>query len=556
MPDPLMSLADAIKSEPRLPVWLIHIWQRLQGQRLGLILGAGVSIDAGCPSWDKLIRQLARRARGHGKTLKAHKKSGFQPTYITQILYLLHQEKVRRNPPRVPIRFESYQIDSTWREIVYNELYRDNANLSFAEISAKHPYLNALGELICKARFAVNFNFDDIVDEAVITITGRRGSEPPEIMYHPKIETRRNAPVIYHINGYIPRVRRQRRSEKLVFTEDAFADVLISPTSHEAEFIMSRFATTTFLLLGTSLNDNSLKNMLRGGMKRSPANHHYIVYWDDPSSPRSDEEKRQIFNVNLEVYNLISIFMTTAQIAGLIQLLNQPDDGVFETELLKLANVKPRRRYYLVGSIVAGKSTNLEALRCFSTFEEWSERPPEKMYQDHETLTADERKAINDWLYSQLREKNDRMRRAGVGIHIMDRGYLDLFAFSKTPEENLTKIDEIRARVCNINGPLESGQIIFVRANEKTLSDRQARRGQLRGKKKEGQIDYDGAKLARQSQILEAIYHPSAASKFDTSEVQSDVTSRCMARAILMDAYEPFDFEGRIDVLKANGGNV
>jgi hypothetical protein len=52
------ALADAIKSEPRLPIWLIHIWQRLHRRKLGLILGAGVSIDAGCPTWDALVKQL------------------------------------------------------------------------------------------------------------------------------------------------------------------------------------------------------------------------------------------------------------------------------------------------------------------------------------------------------------------------------------------------------------------------------------------------------------------------------------------------------------------
>ena len=140
MPDFVLTLRDAIKCESRLPIWLIHIWQRLQRQRLGLILGAGVSFDAGCPSWETLIKRLVRRARGHAKTMHAHKKAGLQPTYLTQILYLLHQEHMRRNPPAIPIRFELYQIDSTWREIVHTELYKDNSTLSIADLAKKHPY--------------------------------------------------------------------------------------------------------------------------------------------------------------------------------------------------------------------------------------------------------------------------------------------------------------------------------------------------------------------------------------------------------------------------------
>jgi hypothetical protein len=209
---------------------------------------------------------------------------------------------------------------------------------------------------------------------------------------------------------------------------------------------MSRFATTTFLLLGTSLNDNSLKNMLRAGMKRSPANHHYIVYWENPVSPRGVEEQKHIFDVNLEVYNLISIFLNTQQIHEMISLLNEEDMVLFESALLQISTHNTRRKYYLVGSVVAGKSSNLELLRCFATFEEWSGRPPEKMYQDHKTLTAADREEIDRWLYSQLRTKNDRMRHTGVGIHIMDRAYLDLCAFSERPAENVSKLNDLRGR--------------------------------------------------------------------------------------------------------------
>jgi hypothetical protein len=552
MPRTLKALEDATTAQPQIPVWLTHIWQRLARRKLGLILGAGVSIDAGCPTWHGLVKRLTDRVPSIGSTIDAHRKAGLQETYITQILYSVHQEATKAAASPIPQKFEQYQVDSTWMEIVHEELYKDIVKLSFDEIAKKHSYLLALGQLACRTALTVNFNFDDLVDEAAIDFARRRNREQPEVISRPKIETRLNAPVIYHINGFLPREPRRRRSEHLVFTEDAFADVLISPTTHDSDFLMSRFASTTFLLFGTSLNDNSLKNMLRAGMKRSPANHHYIVYWEDPKSPRSVEEQRHIFEVNLSVYNLISIFLSTAQIVEMVDLLNEEDEAVFETDLLKFSTLKTRRRYYLVGSVVAGKSTTLEALRCFATFEEWSGRPPEKMYQDHKTLTPADRAEIDDWLYNQLREKNDHMRRVGVGIHIMDRGYLDLCAFSETPDENLKKLDQLRNRVHGVSGPLESGQVIFLQADEEALSERQAKRGKLRGAAKH--IDYDGTTLAAQSKVLGAIYRPEANSTFDNSREACDQSSRRVAREILLGSYKPFDFERRIDELIASGG--
>lgn len=549
------ALEQACQTQPQLPVWLCHMWQRLERRRLGLILGAGVSSDAGCPTWKALVQRLTDEFPELKNCFKAHRNAGLQETYITQILFSLHQASTRATSAlSVPAQFEQYQIDSTWMEIVHRELYRDISALTYADISKKHRYLASLGRLVCRTDLTVNFNFDDLVDEAAIDFARSRNKEQPEIISRPKIETRKDASVIYHINGYLPREPRRRRSESLVFTEDAFADVLISPTLHDSDFLMSRFARTTFLLLGTSLNDNSLKNMLRAGMKRSSANHHYIVYWEDPKAPRSVEERSHIFDVNLEVYNLISVFLTTEQIAELIDLLNEEDAALFEADLLRFSSHNTRRKYYLVGSVVAGKSSSLEGLRCFSTFEEWSGRPPAKMYQDHKTLNQAERKEIDDWLYSQLREKNDKMRRSGVGVYVMDRGYLDLCAFSESSGENVTKLTELRARVSNFGGPLEAGQVIFLKANEVTLSERQAKRGKLRGANQ--QIDYDGASLVQQSDILKDVYHPEDKFIFDNSRESADQTSRRIARQILLGAYVPFQFEKRIDELLANGGVI
>lgn len=501
-----VALEEASKSQPQIPVWLCHMWQRLDRRRLGLILGAGVSIDANLPTWKGLVERLTARFPAVEKTFDAHRNAGLQETYITQIAYALHQASVRGAASGLPQQFAQYQVDSTWMQIVHEELYRDVASVSYDDILRRHTYLSSLGQLVCRTELTVNFNFDDLVDEAAINFARSRNKVQPEIISRPKIETRRDASVIYHINGFLPREARRRRSEGLVFTEDAFADVLISPTLHDSDFLMSRFATTTFLLLGTSLNDNSLKNMLRAGMKRNPANHHYIIYWENPACLKTAEERKHIFDVNLDVYNLISIFLETQQIAELIDLLNEEDSGLFEADLVKFSQHPARRKYYLVGSVVAGKSSNLEGLRCFSTFEEWSGRAPEKMYQDHMTLTTSERKEIDDWLYSQLRDKNDKMRRAGVGMHVMDRCFLDLCAFSKTDAENVEKLKELRARVCKHSGPLEAGQIIFLEADEHVLSDRQARRGKLRGVTMV--IDYDGASLVKQSASLKAVYVP------------------------------------------------
>src|SRR5689334_12500877 len=127
MPRSIAALEEAARTQPQLPVWMCHMWQRLDRRRLGLILGAGVSIDAGCPTWKDLVQRLTAKFPAFEKAFEAHRSAGLQETYITQIAYSLHQASARVAASPVPQQFEQYQVDSTWMEIVHQELYRDIA---------------------------------------------------------------------------------------------------------------------------------------------------------------------------------------------------------------------------------------------------------------------------------------------------------------------------------------------------------------------------------------------------------------------------------------------
>src|ERR1051326_5613551 len=104
MPRSIGALTAAISTQPLLPLWMSHLWQRLhEHHRLGLILGAGVSLPAGCPLWIDLVKRLARKAaRGKGAAMRAHRRAGLPETYLTQILYLLHGERVAASNPLSP----------------------------------------------------------------------------------------------------------------------------------------------------------------------------------------------------------------------------------------------------------------------------------------------------------------------------------------------------------------------------------------------------------------------------------------------------------------------
>ena len=543
----------AISRETRIPIWLTHLWQRrAEHERFGLVLGAGVSKDAGCPMWSELLKRLTTAVKVSKQRMALHKKGGHRDTFIAEIIFRKHSEKEMKENLNLSDLHAKLQVNSSWRELIHKCLYRKMSNKSFLEIVKNHRYINELAELICNSRFAVTFNFDDIVDEAVIEFAKNQNIPNPEIIVRPKVETRKNAPVIYHINGILPREQLRRSSENIILTEDAFADILIAPNSQEAEFVVNQFSVRTFLLLGVSLSDNSLKNLLRSSAKRNPANHHFIVYHEIENEPRSDEERSDIFDVNLNVYNLISIFLTTPEIEGFLKILNTKDSVEFDNSLRKLVPKMIDRKYHLVGSVAAGKSSILEALRCFTTFEEWSGRVPAEMYLNDKSLTQEQQKKVDDFLFPQLIQKNNNMIRNHSGLRVMDRAYLDLFAFSKSRLEIERKAKELKRQCLSWGKPLETGHIFFLTASDGALEERLARRGVKKGRRGKTRFDVEG--LVRQEDELKKIYRPADCSIFDTSELSVGVSARRIAREILLGSYSSFDFVARLDEIISEEG--
>ncbi len=92
-------LEKPLTRQPQLPRFLCHIYQRLQQERLNLVTGAGISIDAGVPSWHGLLDRLAERSEELKTDLQQHRKSGLNPEYLGQIIYHRHRDAIYKQVP-------------------------------------------------------------------------------------------------------------------------------------------------------------------------------------------------------------------------------------------------------------------------------------------------------------------------------------------------------------------------------------------------------------------------------------------------------------------------
>ena len=251
-----------------------------------------------------------------------------------------------------------------------------------------------------------------------------------------------------------------------------------------------------------------------------------------------DETMRDIFNINLEVYNLITIFATTSDIAGILKLINEQDETNFATSLRSIGANKVRYPFFIVGPVASGKTLILQHLRYFKTYEEWLDPVPPEMYVSHHNLSQEERSSIEDWVLDQLDKKNRIMRKTEPGFFFMDRAPLDALVFSESAEERRAKAINL-SNCFQKDNQLVSAQLQFVSAEEKILEERNIRRGRL---PEEGG---DSLYLKQQTADLVKLY--SINQIYDTSNKSAGEVAREIVISALLEEYKETDLRATLE---------
>lgn len=529
MPD----LSAAVKRQPALPRFLCHLYQRLRAEKLNLVTGAGISIDAKVPSWFDLLARLAEHCPTLPADLKQHREAGLTPEYLGQIIY--HRHRTMAGVGVDATAAVEAEINHNWAGAIHKAIYKDVAD-NIATVVSNHPYFAHLRDLAMKVPLVINFNFDDLLAEAIGSDVSHAAADPRRfsVVWRPPLVDRIKHTTIYHVNGVLPRVSLKKRSPQLIFTEDSFADAMARAPGVNAEYILLRFVQNTMLIIGHSLNDVSLKDYLRKNRDRSPANHHYMIYWLDKSKPLSEDRQADIFDANLALYNVITIFLCTEEISSFLKALNMSEsdfkDFIENNGIDRLSTY----HYYIAGPVAAGKSTVLEHLRCFETYEEWTRPPPPEMYRSFKSLSDAENEVVDKFVYRQIKEKNELLSRASVGFHFMDRAPLDLYAFSQDDGERKQKTKDLDDQVVRIKS-LQNGEIVFLSAEGGELVQRNLRRG--RSPDDAGDAGY----LDEQTKKLQALYSPEIC--IATDRLPAEEIARNIARHVLLKEYKPVNLD-------------
>ena len=382
-----MVVSELPSLEKRYAKALCHLNHARWTDRLGLILGSGVSGDLGIPTWTDLIKKIDEKL--------CYDSSGSPESYRAEQLFQ-HYKRKKTDELQWSSRDQlNAAITAGWRGVVLQCLYdkfrekngeldlkghkEDELNLAAYEKKIKdHPYLSNLGRLARHAQLVVTHNFDDALEVAIDINTP--ADDHSYRRYHsfwrPEPFLRRGMVNIYHPNGYTPLRGSSKGSESLILTEASFADHLANTNTEESHFLLRHLADKTCLIIGHSLADGTLKNALRQHANQRPAHVNYYVHWHkDGESGLEDDQRKAIREANFETYNLITIFANSSEVSEILKMVTM--EGETLKGHLAHQSVTSRYVYYIVGAVSSGKSTTIRHLRDLETIEEWpSNMPP------------------------------------------------------------------------------------------------------------------------------------------------------------------------------------
>lgn len=231
-----------------------------QKGNLTLFCGAGISLDAGIPTWNLLLKALLNEA------FKSKEIQG-----VETILADVFQNK-NNLPPIIIGKYLKNILGNDFMESVRNVLYKNCTRKSLS--------IDEIVELCRPKRDTkplkaiITYNFDDIIELKLqlnkieyksIYSEGERYSE--------------NELPIFHVHGFLPSKGKLSENSDIVFSEDAYHTQFIDPFSWSNLVQLNYLNTSTCLFVGISLTDPNMRRLIDVSKRKSGKDetNHYVI---------------------------------------------------------------------------------------------------------------------------------------------------------------------------------------------------------------------------------------------------------------------------------------
>lgn len=222
-----------------------------------LVLGAGISLPRGIPSWYRLVERLWGAAFPRSPLPEVSNLPQFLPLALDLI---------------------SRKLDGDFPDALKSALYQDVQPPDRALLHESDETLAVLARLLVREYAAggarrilrvITFNVDDLVENATWTLSPHRRvlKLVSRASHHPERGRGDQSIPIYHLHGFLPHVDPRSRwfegaADFLVFTDSQYWSSVASPMSFANRVMSFALHDSRCLFIGCSMTDINLLRWL------------------------------------------------------------------------------------------------------------------------------------------------------------------------------------------------------------------------------------------------------------------------------------------------------
>jgi hypothetical protein len=539
-----MTLSDAEKNLlRRYPKAVAHMRWQLEARRFGLIFGAGASLSLGFPSWEALVQRVVESPEVDGATLAREVQKPLP--IVAEVAYQAFRQRQIDQVRAVSQRTNDVErlLMARWIDLIHRCLYFGVPEAD-SELLARDTVYKHLLPVVRRAPLTVNYNYDDSLQRLLLLtradIIEGRGFETivdPNLLYSS------SKAILYHPNGFLPRNHLERTTDRIIFNDGTYADQISDLMMGTFSSMMHNLSQHTWLLVGLSLNDETLRHMLHKSALLNPGNYHYHVeHCRTPVAGLTRAMEGQAA-ANFETYNLVTLFLDSSEIAALGNCLAADHNDL--RALAEENGVRLSYTFYLAGVPGVGKSTSLSHFKNLRTWDEWLEERLPEMSKPFVSLTEEERNKVDAWIMRQVGLKNRRLidaeRDCGIGITIVDRCVPDAVTFTQPDgwsNKSQTLIEAVSPG--SAKRTVHPGHVILLVGDPKEIKIRAA------VKNKETPEKYtEGMQRA-----LELVYGEDGVSEIDATNMTIRQVVKEIARIVHLRRYSECNLQKRLEDIR------